>query len=112
MIIQTSDDVYEDLGDYNQRKKKMLIVLDNMIVDMEANKKINPIVTELFMRGRKLNISVVFLSQSYFRVPKDIAVNTTHYFLLKMFNKRELQQVALNHSSDIEFKDFMKLYKD
>ena len=79
---------------------------------MEFNKKLSSIVTELFLRGRKLNISLVFISQSYFKVPKTITLNATYYFIMKILNKRELQQIASNHSSDIDFKDFMKLYKD
>ena len=74
----------------------MLIVLDNMIADMQSNKKLIPIVTELFLRKRKLNISLVFISQSYFRVPKTIRLNATHYFITKIPNKR-LQQIAANH---------------
>ena len=71
----------------------------------------NSIVTELFIRGRKLNISLVFVTQSYFKVPKDVRLNTTHFFIMKIPNKRELQQIKLNHSSDIDFKDFVKIYK-
>ena len=82
-----------------------------MIADMLSNKKLNPIVTELFIRGRKLNISLVFITQSYFAVPKNIRLNSTHYFVMKIPNKRELQQIAFNHSSDIYFQDFMNLYK-
>ena len=78
---------------------------------MEANKKLSPIFTELLLKRRKLNISIVFISQSYFKVPKTIRLNATHYFIITIPNKRELQQIASNHSSDIEFKDFMKLYK-
>ena len=83
-----------------------------MIAHMINNKKLNSIVTELFIRGRKLNISLVFITQSYFKVPKDIRVNTTHFFIMKIPNKRELQQTALNHSSDINFKDFVRIYKN
>ena len=68
-----------------------------MIVDMIHNKKLNSIVTELFIRGRKLNISLVFISQSYFKIPKDVRQNTTHFFTAKIPNKRELQQTAVNH---------------
>ena len=68
---------------------------------MINNNKLNPIVTELFIRGRKRNISIVFITQSYFKVPKDVRLNSTHFF----------QQIALNHSSDIDFKDFMQIYK-
>ena len=72
-----------------------------MIADMIKNKKLNSIVTELFIRGRKLNISLVFITQSYFKVPKDVRLNTTHFFIIKISNERELQQVTRNHSSDI-----------
>ena len=87
----------------------MLIVFDDMTADLINNKKLNSIVTELFIRGRKSNISLVFITQSYFKVPKDIRLNCTHFFIMKIPNKRELQQIALNHSSDINFKDFMKI---
>ena len=75
-------------------------------------KKLSPIITELFLRGTKLNISLVFILQSYFKVPKTIRLNATHYFIMKTPNKRELQQMPSNHSSDIDFKDLMKLYKN
>ena len=78
---------------------------------MEVNKKLYPIVIELLLRERRLNILIVFISQSYFKVPKTIRLNTTHYFIMKISNKRELQQIGYNHSSDIEFKEFMKLSK-
>ena len=106
-------DVYKNIEDYNLgRERKILIVFDDIIADMINNKKLNPIVTELFIRGRKLNISIIFITQSYFNVPKDVRLNSTHFFIMKILNKRELQQVALNHSSDIDFKDFMKIYKE
>ena len=105
-------DVYKNNEDYNPgKKRKILIVFDVMIADMINNKKLNPIVTELFIRGRKLNISIVFITQSYFKNPKDVRLNSTHFFIMKIPNKRELQQISLNHSSDIDFKDFMKIYK-
>ena len=88
-----------------------MTVFDDMIADMINNKKLNAIVPELFIRGRKLNISLVFITQSYFKVPKDVRLNTTHFFIMKIPNKRELQQIAINHSSDIDFKDFVKIYK-
>ena len=81
-----------------------------MIADMINNKKLNSIVTELFIRGRKLNISLVFITQSYFKVPKDVRLNTTHFFITKIPNKRELQEIAQNHSSDISTKDFINIY--
>ena len=77
---------------------------------MEADKKLSSIVTELFLRGQKLNILLVFVSQSFFKVPKTIRLNATNYFFMKIPNKRELQQIASNHSSDSEFKDFVQVY--
>ena len=78
---------------------------------MINNKKINSIITELFIRGRKLKISLAFITQSYFKVPKDVRLNCTHFFIMKIPNKRGLQQIALNHSSDINSKDFIMIYK-
>ena len=105
-------DAHKNIEDYNPiKKRKMLIVFDDMIADMINNNKLNPIVMELFIRGRKLNISIVFIMQSYFKVPIDVRLNSTHFFIMKIPNKRELQQIALNHSSDIDFKDFMNIYK-
>ena len=82
-----------------------------MNFDILSNKKLNPIVTELFLRGRKLNISLVFIMQSYLAVLKNIRLNSTQYFVMKIPNKKELQQIAFNHSSDIDFQDFMNRYK-
>ena len=105
-------DVYKNIEDYNpDKKRKVLIVFDDMIADMINNKKLDPIVTELFIRGRKLNSSIVFITQSYFKVPKDVRLNSTHFFIMKIPNKRQLQQIAVNHSSDTDFKDFMKIYR-
>ena len=84
-------DVYKNIGDYNPgKKRKVLIIFDDMIADMINNKKLNPIVTELFIRGRKLNISIFFITQPYFKVPKDVRLNSTHLFIIKVPNKREL----------------------
>ena len=84
-----------------------MIIFDDMTSDMLIKKK--PIVTELFIRGRKINISLVFITQSYFAVPKNNMLNLRHYFIMKIPNKRELQQDAFNYSSDIEFQGFMSL---
>ena len=101
-------DVYKNIEDYNPGKKRnVLIVFNDMIADMINNKKLNPIVTELFIGGRKLNILIVFITQLYFKVPKDVRLNSTHFFIMKIPNKRELQQIAINHSSDVDFKGFM-----
>ena len=84
-----------------------MIVFDNMIADMINNTKINSIVTELFIIRRKLSISLVFITKSYFKVTKDVRVNCTHFFIVKIPNKRELQEIVLNHSSDISSRDFI-----
>ena len=97
------NDIYQNIEDYKPNKKrKILIVFNNMIADMLINKKLNPI-TELFIRGRNLNISLVFIKQSYFSGSKAIRLNSTHYFIMKTPSKRELQQTTFNHSSDIDF---------
>ena len=82
--------------------KKVLIVFDDMIA----------IIKELFIRCWKLNISLVFITQSYFSVPKDVRLNSTHYLIMKINNKRELQNIAINHSADIDYQDFMKIYRE
>ena len=100
----TMDDVYENINDYNPiRKIKKLIVFDYMIADIMGNKKFEVIIKELFIRCRKLNISLVFVTQSYFSVSKDVRLNTTHYFIMKISKKRELQNIAINHSADIDY---------
>ena len=93
------------------KKRKILIALIVLIVGMFINKKLNQIVTELFIRSRKLNISLVFITQSYFAVPKNTRLNITHYFIMKIPDKREPQQITLNHSSDTDFQNYMNLYK-
>ena len=105
-------DDYENIDDYNPDKEnKILIVFADMIADMNHNKKLNLIVTELFIRGRKLNISLVFITPSYFKVPKDVRLNTSPFFIAKIPNKRELQQIAIKHSTDINTKDFGNIYR-
>ena len=96
--------ILRSIEKYNPNKKQeILIIFDYMIADMFINKKLNPIVTELFIRERKSNISLIFITQSYFTVPKNIRLNSTHYFVMKIPSKKELQQIAFNHSSDIGF---------
>ena len=105
-------DVYENIDEYDiDKDRKIVIVFDDMIAYMINNKKLNSIVIELFIRGRKLKISLVFITQSHFKIPKDVELNTTHFFIMKIPIKKELQQIALDHSSDINFKDFIKIYK-
>ena len=90
------DDIYKNIEEHNPNKKrKILIVFDDMIADMLCKKKLNPIVTELFIRGRKLNIYLIFIIQSYFAVPKNIRQNSTHYFIMKIPCKRELNKLHL-----------------
>ena len=106
-------DVYKNIDEYNPDKEnKILIVFDDMIADMINNKKLNSLATELFIRGRKLNTSLVFIMQSYFKVPKDVRLNTTHFFIVRIPHKRELREIAINHSSDINTKDFTNIYRE
>ena len=88
----------------------ILIVFDDMIADVINNKKLNPLVTEMFIRSRKFNISIVFITQSHFKVPKAVRLNSAHSFIMKISSQIELQQIALNHSSDINSKDFIKIF--
>ena len=107
------NDVYENIDNYNpNRKRKILIVFDDMIADIMTNKKFQSIIKELFIRCRKQNISLVFITQSYFSNPKDVRLNSTHYLIRKINNKRELQNIATNHSADIDYEDFMKIYRE
>ena len=106
------NDVHKNIDHYNPDKEnKILIVFDDMITDMINNKKLNSVVTELFIRGRKLNISLVFITHSYFSVPKNVRLNITHFFIMKIPNKRELQQISINHSSYICTKNFNDIYR-
>ena len=83
-----------------------------MTADIMNNKKFQAIIKELFIRWRKPNISLVFITQSYSSVPKDVRLNSTHYLILKINNKRELQNIAINHSTDIDYEDFIKIYRE
>ena len=99
------DDVYENIDDYNpSRKRKILIIFDDRIADIMKKKKLQSIIKELFIRCRKVSISLVFITQSYFSVPKDVRLNSTHYLIIKINNKRELQNIAINHSAYIIIK--------
>ena len=106
----TMDDVDENIDDYNpNRQRKVLIVFDDMIADIMTNKKFQPIIKDLFIRCRKVNISLVFITRSYFYVPKDVRLNATH-LIMRISNKRELQNIAINHFVDIDYKDLAKFY--
>ena len=103
------DDVYQNIDDYNlSRKRKVLIVFDDMIADILNNKKSQVIIKELFLRCRKLNISLVF-TQSYFSVPKEVRLNSTHYLVMKINKRQELQHIAINYSADIDYNDFVRI---
>ena len=105
------NDALEDINNYNKNKdKKVLIIFNDMIADIMRSEKFKAIVKELFTRGRKLNISIVFITQSYFRTPKDARLNSTHYILMKMSNKKELKSIAEENSGHLDFKDFLKIY--
>ena len=105
-------DVYKNNDEYNHDiENKILIIFDDMIADMIHNKKLNSIVTKLFIRGRKWNISLAFITQSYSKVPKDVSLNTSHFFITKIPNKAEPQQIAISHSSDVSTKDLIILIK-
>ena len=104
-------DVLEDINNYNKnRDKKVLIIFDDMIADIMRSEKFKAIVKELLIMCRKLNISIVFITQSYFRTPKDAILNNTHYILMKMGNKKELKSIAGENLDHLDFKDFLKIY--
>ena len=106
------DDVFTNIEDYNKkRKRKVLIVFDDMMADIMNSKKFKAIIKEVFIRCRKLNISIAFITQSYFRTPKDARLNSAHYVIMKIQSKKELQKIAQENSGDIDFKDFLKTYK-
>ena len=96
--------IYKNIEKYNLvKKRKTLMFFDDKIANVLTNKKLNPVVTELYIRARKLTISLAFTSQSYFFVPKNIKLNFMQCFIMKFPRKRELQQTTFNHPSDIDF---------
>ena len=109
----TMDDIYENINNHNpNRRRKILVVFDDMIADIMTNKKFQSLIKQLFIRCRKLNISLVFITQFYFSVPKDVRLNSTRYLIMKINNKRELQNIAINDSADIDYQDFIKIYRE
>ena len=107
------NDVFTNIDDYNiGRRIRVLIVFHDMIADIMSDKKFKALIKELFVRSRKLNISIVFITQSYFRTPKDARLNSTHYLLMKIQSKKELQNIAQDNSGDADFKDFLNIYKN
>ena len=113
-FVEYSDDMndlLDDINNYNKnRDKKVLIVFDDMIADIEYNKNFKRIIKELFYRARKVNVSIVFITQSYFRALKDARLNSTHYILIKLGNKKELKRIAEEKSGHLNYKDFLKMY--
>ena len=106
------DDAYNNIDHYNPNKnRKILIVFDDMIADIMANKIFQAIIIQLFIRCRKLNRSLVFITQCYFSVPKEVRLNSTHYLTIKIHNKRGLQSITINHSAETDYKHFMKSYR-
>ena len=99
----TMDNVYEHIDGYNRGRKRNILIAEIM-----SNKKFQAVVRELFIRCRKLNISLVFITQSYFSVPKDVRLNSTHYLIMKIKNKNKLKNITINHSADIKYKDFVE----
>ena len=105
------NDVLEDINNYNKnRDKKVSIIFDDIIADIMRTEKLKAIVKELFIRCRKLNISIVFITQSYFKTPKDARLNSTHYILMKISNRKELKSIAEENSGYLDFKDVLKIY--
>ena len=105
------NDALDDINNYNKnRDKKVLTVFDDMIADTEYNKNFKRIIKELFYRARKINVSIVFITQSYFRALKDVRLNSTHYILMKIVNKKELKRIAEEKSGHLDYKDFLRIY--
>ena len=83
-----------------------------MVSDIMSNKKFQTIIKELFLRRKKLNISIVFITQSYFSVPKYVRLNSTHHLIMKINNRKELQNTAMRHSANIGYNDFVRIYRE
>ena len=113
-FIEYSDDLndeLDDISDYNKnRDRKVLIVFDDMIADIEYNKNFKRIIKELFYRARKINVSIVFITESYFRTLKDARLNSTHYIFMRLGNKKEVKRIAEENSGHLDHKDFFKMY--
>ena len=109
--LDDMNDVLDDIINYDKnRDKKVLIVFDDMIADIEYNKNFKQIIKELFYRARKINTSIVFIAQSYFRALKDARLNSMHYIIMKINNKKELKRTAEEKSGHLDYKDFLEMY--
>ena len=108
----TMGDVYENIDDGNPiRKRKKIIVFDDMIADIMHSRRFQALIKELFIRGIKLNISLVFITQCYFSGPKEFRLNSTHYLVMKINNRKELQNIVVDHSADIDYNDYENLQR-
>ena len=107
------DYAYSSINGYNpNRNREILVVLDDMIADIMTNKQFQAaIIKELFIRCKKLNISLAFITEPYFSAPKRVRINLTYYLITNIHNKRKLKDITINHSPDIDYKDFLKVYK-
>ena len=105
------NDVLDDFNNYKKnRDKKVLIVFDDVIADIEYNTNFKRIIKELFYSASKINVSIIFITQSYFRALKDARLNSTHYILVKIGNKKELKRIAEEKSGNLDYKDFLEMY--
>ena len=104
--------VYQSIDEHNPgKKKKVLLVFHDMVDDVTPNKKLHLVTTELFIRCQKLNISLVFITQSFFHTPKSVTLNTTHFIIMKIPNRQKLLEIAINHLSDTDFGEFKRLVR-
>ena len=109
----TVNNICEDIDDYkSSRKRKILIEFEDMIVDIMTNKQFQAIIKELFIRCKKINISLAFITQSYFSVPKGVRLNSTRNLIIKINNRKELLNIAINHSADIDYNDCVRIYRE
>ena len=111
--LNRMDDVYQNIDAYNPNsKRKTFFVFDDLIANIMSNKKFQDIIRELFIRCRKANILLVFITQSYFSIPKDVRLNSIHYLIMKINNRKELQNITINHSADIDYNASMGIYRE
>ena len=109
--LNDMNNALDDINNYNEnRDKKVLIVFDDIIADIEYNKNFKRIIKELFYRARKINISIVFITQSYFRALKEARLNSTHYIIMKINNKKEFKRIAEEKSGYLDHKYFLEMY--
>ena len=100
----------DDINYYNKNRDKKVLIIFDMIADIEYNTDFKKIIKKVFFMGRKINVSIVFITQSYFRALKDARLNSTHYILVKISNKKELRKIAEEKSGHLGYKDFLKIY--